>query len=90
MIAGSGAVAGAAMACSWPLRAQTNPAVHRFAVGAAEITVLSDGNMSLPLGFVLPGRERAEVEALFTSQGLTLGSGHRAVGTIAPPSRPPS
>ena len=61
------------MACSWPLRAQTNPAVHRFAVGAAEITVLSDGNMSLPLGFVLPGRERADVEALFTSQGRTLG-----------------
>ena len=49
--------------------AQGSSAVHRFKVGAAEITVVSDGEMTLPLRFVLPGREQAEIEKLLGTAG---------------------
>ena len=39
-------------------------------VGSAEITVVSDGELSLPIGFVLPDTPRAETDALFVANGL--------------------
>lgn len=50
-------------------RAQAAP--HRFKVGEAEITVLSDGLMTLPPSLVLPGRPAAEIEAAFKAAGQT-------------------
>lgn len=52
-----------------PVRAQGSP--YRFKVGEAEVTVLSDGNMSLPVSLVLPGRPPAEIEAAFKAAGQT-------------------
>lgn len=53
-----------------PLLAAT--AAHRFKVGAAEITVLSDGRFSLPKSFVLPDRTDAELAALFEKASAKL------------------
>lgn len=44
------------------------PAAHSFKVGEIEITVLSDGRMSLPQSFVLPEAAPEAVDALFASQ----------------------
>ena len=72
VVAGAAAMAGAAgSAISWPAYAQATP--HRFKVGAAEVTVLSDGNMTAPLSFILPGRSEAEVAAAFKDAGKALG-----------------
>ena len=72
-LTGAGALVGGAILGVPAVRAQASTAVHRFKLGAADITVVSDGNMSLPLSFMLPGRERADVEAVFKSEGRTLG-----------------
>ncbi len=40
-------------------------------LGGAEVTVLSDGHLTLPLGFVMPDIPRADIDALFASQGGT-------------------
>lgn len=69
MLAGSAALAAASRAS--PAAAQAAGA-HAFKLGAAEITVLSDGTMSMPLEWVLPGRPRAEVAALFAGNGRPL------------------
>ena len=46
-------------------------AAHTFAVGKFEVTVVSDGSLSLPLSFVLPNTDRAAAEALLgTGQAL--------------------
>lgn len=42
---------------------------HAFRLGAFEITVVSDGALSLPIGFVLPDTPRAETDALFVAAG---------------------
>ena len=41
-----------------------------FKVGSFEVTVVSDGTMTLPLSFALPGRDPAEVNALLATGGL--------------------
>ncbi|MEZ5843118.1 MAG: MBL fold metallo-hydrolase [Hyphomicrobiaceae bacterium] len=51
-----------------PLLAAT--AANTFKVGEAEMTVLSDGRFTLPLSFVLPGRDEADVVKLFATEGL--------------------
>ena len=68
----SGTAAGV-LAATPQLRAQARAGAHTFKLGAAEVTVLTDGSMAMPLGWVLPGRERAEVEAAFKDDGRTLG-----------------
>lgn len=47
---------------------QSDP--HRFKVGAIEVTVISDGLMSLPLSFVLPAVEEKSARELLASRGL--------------------
>ncbi|MFZ4807305.1 MAG: MBL fold metallo-hydrolase [Hyphomicrobiaceae bacterium] len=46
-------------------------AAHAFTVGAFEVTVISDGSLSLPLSFILPATDRKDVEALL-GQGAAL------------------
>ncbi|MEQ1698260.1 MAG: MBL fold metallo-hydrolase [Hyphomicrobiaceae bacterium] len=43
---------------------------HTFKCGACDVTVLSDGTLSFPFSFAMPGRDLKEIEALFTSAGL--------------------
>ncbi len=70
--AGAGvALAGAASLGTLPAMAQTG--VHRFKVGAAEVTVLTDGTMAMPLDWVVPGRARNDISAAFDEAGSKLG-----------------
>jgi glyoxylase-like metal-dependent hydrolase (beta-lactamase superfamily II) len=46
--------------------------VHQMKVGAAEITILSDGVFSMPRSMVLPETPAAEVEALFAAHGANI------------------
>lgn len=39
-------------------------------LGGAELTVVSDGHMTLPIGFVLPDVPRAELDAFLAAHGL--------------------
>lgn len=66
-------VAGAASLAAFGLPAvvTAQSAPHRFKVGEAEVTVLSDGTMTLPPSLVLPGRPAAEIEAAFKAEGQT-------------------
>ena len=71
-ILGAAAAAAAALALpGWPrpLRA-AEPA--RLALGDAEVTVLSDGALTLPMNFVLPDRPAEEIAALLAPHGLPL------------------
>jgi glyoxylase-like metal-dependent hydrolase (beta-lactamase superfamily II) len=51
-----------------PVLAQAAP--HTFKIGACEVTVLSDGNLSMPFAFSMPGRDPQEIEDLFRAAGL--------------------
>jgi glyoxylase-like metal-dependent hydrolase (beta-lactamase superfamily II) len=66
---GAAAVAGSAVVGGGRLGAQPASAVHRFAVGAAKVTVVSDGYMELPPAIMLPDRPRADIDALFKDAG---------------------
>jgi glyoxylase-like metal-dependent hydrolase (beta-lactamase superfamily II) len=68
----SAAAFGAAMSLG-PRPGLAQSTAHRFKVGAAEIIVLSDGTMAMPLGWVLPDRKPEEVGAVFKEAGQTLG-----------------
>ena len=69
VLLGATAIAAAAVPA---LRSRAQSGPHRFKVGEAEITVLSDGMMSAPLGWVLPGRDRAEIAGALAASGRTL------------------
>jgi glyoxylase-like metal-dependent hydrolase (beta-lactamase superfamily II) len=43
---------------------------HAFQLGSFEVTVVSDGALSLPISFVLPDTPPATIDALFTANGL--------------------
>lgn len=58
-----------------PARGQAAP--FRFKAGEAGITVLSDGGLELPPSFVLPGREQAEIDAVYRAAGESF-SGFRS------------
>lgn len=58
----------AALAAGWPRSALARH--QRIQVGAIKVTVVSDGALSLPIGFVLPETPRAETDALFAGAGL--------------------
>ncbi|WP_321334417.1 MBL fold metallo-hydrolase [Breoghania sp.] len=68
LLAGAGAAGALALAGSLPtpLRAQT------LSLGDASLKVVSDGNLVLPMSFLLPEREAGEIEALLGSHGLPL------------------
>ena len=46
-----------------PLRTEAS-AAHRFAVGQFEITIVSDGTLTFPLSFAVPGHDPSEVKTL--------------------------
>jgi glyoxylase-like metal-dependent hydrolase (beta-lactamase superfamily II) len=52
--------------------------LHRFAIGSAEVTVMSDGELELPVRFVLPDRHSADVDGLL-GLGASRGSIKAAV-----------
>jgi glyoxylase-like metal-dependent hydrolase (beta-lactamase superfamily II) len=55
-----------------PAAAQSPPvsAVHRLRLGAIEVSVISDGSLTLGLGFALPRSDPGEASALLTAAGL--------------------
>jgi len=62
----------AVTSCPFGLRSAqaASQEVHTFKCGACDVTVLSDGTMSMPFSFSMPGRDPKEIEALFRSAGL--------------------
>lgn len=70
-LAGLTGIAGASLLR--PAIAQTATGVHTFRLGDAEISIVSDGTMSMPLDWVLPGRPRAEIAGVFAAEGKALG-----------------
>jgi len=63
---------GMAGAAALPLVRPAFAATH--ALGEAEIQILSDGNLTLPIGFVLPDRSKEEIEALFAPHNMATDS----------------
>lgn len=59
----AGAAALGASGLGLPDRLAAQAAPHRFKVGAAEVTVLSDGALTAAWSFVLPGRPQPEIAA---------------------------
>ena len=53
-----------------PRRLMAATTTHTFKVGAAEITIISDGVFSLPRSLVLPDRPDAEIDALLAAHGV--------------------
>lgn len=70
LLKGMASVAGAAL----PLSLTRGVLASTHALGNAEIQILTDGNLSLPIGFVLPDRSKEEVEALFAPHNLPTDS----------------
>ena len=69
VLAGAGGALSVAAAGS--SRAQAAPGIHHFTAGAAELTVLSDGVLDIPMAVMLPDQAPAAVDALFKSTGRT-------------------
>ncbi|GGB56773.1 MBL fold metallo-hydrolase [Roseibium aquae] len=66
----SGLALGASAGLGWPaspVRAQAT-----WQLGPHELTVLSDGNLTLPMSFFLPDRSAEEIESLFAPHGMAL------------------
>ena len=53
--------------------AQITTGTHKLGIGEAEVTVITDGTMLAPLDWILPGRPRAEIDAVLSADGRTLG-----------------
>lgn len=79
-VAGGLAVAGAMAARPGVLKAQASP--HTLKVGSAEVTVLSDGDFSMPASFALPGRSENEIEAVYRRAGQTFASFKAEVNVV--------
>lgn len=65
------ALAGGAALSQW---LQKSALAASFGVGDGEISVISDGMLTLPLSFVLPDTPEAEIEALFKANGMSMDS----------------
>lgn len=65
--AAAGAAAAGAGAGSAPARAASG--IHTTKLGPFEITVVSDGALELPMAFLLPKADKAEVDALLSKAG---------------------
>ena len=74
LIAGTAAASIATFMPSRSLFAQPLPGIYRFKVGAADITVLSDGAMELPVNVMLPRRAQSAIDSLFTQAGQTFSN----------------
>lgn len=61
---------GAAVLSATALAAGPAAALARFAEGPAEVTVVSDGHLELPLGFVFPELAEDERRALLVANGM--------------------
>lgn len=68
---GAAVTAGVALAGLLPTSIRPVYALGTVAVGARELTILSDGAMSLPLSFVLPEQPKEEIETLLEKHGLS-------------------
>ena len=66
VLAGATAIGASCLVDPRPALAQVAP--HRLKVGAAEVTILSDGAQSAAWSFVLPGRPPAEIAAAGQAQ----------------------
>jgi glyoxylase-like metal-dependent hydrolase (beta-lactamase superfamily II) len=62
---------GALAALAQPARAREKAAFFRISVGDVELTVVSDGSFSLPLGFVLPKTPAADIAGLLGSEAAS-------------------
>lgn len=72
-IAGGSALLASGLAGSAsPVRAQAAVGIHTVKLGTAELTVVSDGTMTAPLDWILPGRPRAEIESVFAADSKVL------------------
>jgi len=71
MLAGFGAAIAAPLLPSGPACAEVP--VFRRAVGAVEVTIVSDGALTVPLSFSLPDVPPAQAAAFLTSHGLPAG-----------------
>ncbi len=69
----AGAATLGAVAALLPRAALAQATTHHFKVGAIEVTVLTDGSMAMPLGWVLPDRQPDEIGAVFKEAGQNLG-----------------
>lgn len=68
-----GAAAGVAALVPGALaRAQATP--HAFKVGSLEVTVISDGSMTLPLSFLLPSLDAKSIDGVLAGRGLQAGA----------------
>ena len=56
-------------ASTWPRTTIAQSKTHQIKVGTAEVTVLTDGTMAMPLGWVLPDRKPDDIEAAFKQAG---------------------
>jgi glyoxylase-like metal-dependent hydrolase (beta-lactamase superfamily II) len=72
LLIGAGAAGVLGVADAKSARSQTTVAYHRFKIGTAEVTVISDGTMMLPVSFALPATPKEDAEALLGSAGLPL------------------
>ena len=70
-LAGGAAMVGASVLATTFSLAQASP--HKFKVGDAEVTVFTDGTMAAPLGWVLPDRQRAEIDGVLVAAGRPMG-----------------
>jgi len=61
-----------ALALGTTVRPARAAAPDRLALGDAEVTILSDGALSLPMSFFLPDRTAEEIAALLAPHGLPL------------------
>jgi len=77
-LAGGTAFAGVAGAGTWPVVAQ-EPMAETLSVGDFEITVLSDGEMPLPISVLAPKADPEELNALLEAAGKSTETYVRAV-----------
>lgn len=73
LLRGTGGLLAAGLVASSPRRLVAATSAHTFKVGAAEITIVSDGIFSLPRSLMLPDRLEADVDALLEAHGAALG-----------------
>jgi glyoxylase-like metal-dependent hydrolase (beta-lactamase superfamily II) len=71
LLLGAAAIAAAPVASGAPTPLLARASPHRIRAGAIDITVLSDGTMTMAQAVILPGRERRQIEASFTAAGET-------------------
>ena len=67
----AGLALAAGLVCQLPA-ARAQSAVHKLSVGSFEVSILSDGNLTLPMSVAVPGHDANELKALFEPAGLPL------------------